>query len=253
MRRWLSSVGVLVAGDLREYFRTRFIMLSSSVMPIFMTLAFGVAAPDVGLRSASASYFEFIFPAILALGCMFSATFSGGYIVIVDRQKSVIREMAVSPTPYSAYAAARLTAVVIKCLPQLVLTLLVALPFFSGWAQGQWGVFLLAFTMTALMFAAIGMVFGAYSNVLTFPGWANLILMPSMYFCAVFFPLSDYQAGSLAIQLLPFTGAVELFRYGITGTTPLYGIAVNALLLVSYTMVLMLVWTVVLRRRIQES
>jgi len=253
MKRWLNNVGILAMADLREFYRTRFIILSSSVMPVFMTLAFSSAHIQIGAETGTGSYFEFIYPAILALGCMFSATFSGGYMVILDRQKSVIREMALSPTPYSAYAAARMFATVIKCFPQLGLTLLVAAPFYSGWASTNWAWILAAYVLTSLLFAACGMILGAYSNILTLPGWSNLVLMPSMYFCAVFFPLSDYQNAAIAVQLMPFTGAVELFRYGITGIAPLYGIGMNLLLLVGYTILLALLWIVVLQRRIREG
>nr|VFK25674.1 MAG: ABC-type multidrug transport system, permease component [Candidatus Kentron sp. MB]VFK29661.1 MAG: ABC-type multidrug transport system, permease component [Candidatus Kentron sp. MB]VFK74861.1 MAG: ABC-type multidrug transport system, permease component [Candidatus Kentron sp. MB] len=246
MNPWLDSVFILLATDLREFFRTRLIIPSSSVMPVMMTLAFGLAGPAIQTAGFGDTYFEFIFPSILALATMFSATFAAGYVVILDRQKGVIRDMMLSPAPYSAYVVGRLAGIVLKSIPPLLITLAVAAPLLSGWPWHLLPLFGLVFVLTSVQFAALGMIVGAYSNVMTFSGWANLYLMPFMFFCAVFFPLEAFGSAGWLVQFVPFTSSVQLFLYAVSGERPLHGIGINLILLFGYTVVFSLVWTVVL-------
>ena len=245
MTGWLRAFGSLVVSDLRQFYRVRLIVLSSSLMPVAMTLSFGLGEG----ASGSAPAFGFIFPGILALATMFSALFSGGYGIILDRQQSVIRDLMLSPVSYSAYVMARLLGVALKSTPPLGLSLLCALPFLAEWRPAHPFVALAAYLLSALLFAAVGMWIGSFSNVMTFPGLANFVLMPCMFFCGVFFPVADLGRLQALVQALPFTSTVALYRHALTGA-PLPAVAGQLALLAFDTAAIVALWTWIFKRRV---
>jgi len=253
MKAWMNNLSSLVITDLKEFFRVRLIITSSALMPVIMTLAYGLGMKGNGDSIEGMPYFDFIFPGILALGTMFSAVFCGGYIIILDRQKSLIRDLLLSPVSYSTYILARLFAAVIKSSAQFVFCLIVAIPFIERGFVVHPFMLLTAFFLTALLFAAVGMILGSFSNVLTFPGIANFVLLPSMFFGGVFFPLSNFKTLGVAIQLIPFTGSVGILRYSITGTNLWGSMGLNFFMLLFYTFGAIAFWIWFFKKRIRRG
>lgn len=245
MKGWLRGFGSLVLSDLRQFYRVRLIVLSSSLMPVAMTLSFGLGAGTSGTAPA----FGFIFPGILALATMFSAMFSGGYGIILDRQQSIIRDLMLSPVSYSAYVMARLVGVALKSTPPLAFSFVCALPFLAEWWPSHPLVALTAYLLSALLFAAVGMWIGSFSNVMTFPGLANFVLMPFMFFCGVFFPVADLGGLQPLVEALPFTSTVALYRYAVTGAA-LPAVAGELALLAFYTVATVALWTWVFKKKV---
>jgi ABC-2 type transport system permease protein len=250
VKAWWRGVVSLLQADLRQFFRVRLIIASSALMPMVAMIAFGLGMGSAPGTEGVASYFAFICPAILALGTLYSTVFSGGYVVILDRQQSVVRDLMLSPASYSSYVTARLVAVVVKATPQLLLSLACAWPFLSGVRLQHPVVMALGFVISAVLFASLGMMVGAFSDVLTFPGWANFILMPFMFFCGVFFPVRNLGPLVPVVQLLPFTSTVELFRYGVMGQAALGGAAGQLALLVLYAAAGVAAWTWLFKRKV---
>ncbi len=247
MTRWLRGFGSLVLSDLRQFYRVRLIVLSSSLMPVAMTLSFGLGGGD--RATGEVPSFAFIFPGILALATMFSAMFSGGYGIILDRQQSVIRDLMLSPVSYSAYVMARLVGVVLKSTPPLACALVCALPFLADWTPPHPFVALGTYALSALLFAAVGMWIGSFSNVMTFPGLANFVLMPFMFFCGVFFPVDNLGGLRPLVEALPFTSTVELYRYALTGAE-LPAVAGKVALLALYAAATVALWTWIFKKRV---
>jgi len=249
---WLKMLYTIMLADLKEFFRVRLIIVSSCVMPVLMTIAFGFGMNDQKAFNVE-NYFLFIFPAILALGTMFSSMFSGGYVIILDRQQSVIRDLILSPVTYSTYIIARIFSCVLKALPQLIASSLLALLFLKSFTPHCSLFIILSFILTSVLFSTIGMIIGSFSNVVTFPGLANIILMPSMYLCDVFFPIENFKEFSLVVKAIPFTPSVQLFRYGFTGKGDLAAASINLGMLLAYALVTILFWVWFFKKQMMDE
>lgn len=252
MNSWLRNVYSIMGADLKEFYRVKLIIISSCLMPVLMTVSFGLGTNYQEMANVK-NYFMFIFPAILALGTMFSSIFSGGYVIILDRQQSTIRDLIISPVSYSTYITARILASVIKASPQLIISFALALPFMESFHVPHPLSIIAAFVLTSLLFTTVGMIIGSFSNVVTFPGLANIVLMPSMFLSDVFFPIANFKQFAAVVKLFPLTNSVKLFRYGFIGEGSVGDIMIGLSLLALSSAVVIVFWTWLFRKRVLED
>ncbi len=207
---WLNKTYTLVIADIVEFFRIPLAVLSTILTPLAMVLSFGLGMKHGSIIDET-PYFLFLFPGILSLGTMFSCTFSTGYTIINDRQRRIISDIVLSPISYSSFVIARIVGSLIKSVIQFLLILIIGILFSQSLPSNLLLLFI-AFLLTGIIFSAIGMIFGVFTNILTFSGFANIVLMPAMFFSGIFFPISYYKRFAPIIQLLPFTLSVDIFR-----------------------------------------
>lgn len=236
---WFKRIYSLAVADLTEFFRIELIIVSVALTPVIMMLSFGLGMKGSNVLVEGIPYFVFVVPGIFALGTMFSCTFSAGYTIISDRQRRLISDIVLSPVSYSSFVIARVISVILKSSTQLILTGLIAVLLLRVSLSNVF-VFFVAFVLTAIFFGGIGMIFGSFTNALTFQGLANIILMPSMFFCGVFFPISNFKHMASIIQLLPLTAAIEVFRFGVSGEVLVGTLSSNLVLLLIYDLLALL-------------
>jgi ABC-2 type transport system permease protein len=242
MKSWFNEIYSLVLADVKEFFRIRFIITSSALMPVVMVLAFGLGARNGFNAIEGKDYFQYIFPAILAISAMFSSAYSAGFVIIFDREKYIVQDLIVSPVSYSSYILARIIASMIKSLPPLLIAMAIAIPLTSEPIIFNPLIVFVGFNLTTILFSTVGMIFGSFTVVYSFSGLVNIVLMPSMFFCDVFFPIANYQEFMYVVQIMPFTNAVQLFRYGISGEASMIGIPLNIMILLFYTVFTLGFW-----------
>jgi ABC-2 type transport system permease protein len=197
-----------MTADLKEFFRIKMAIFSSIVTPVVMMISFGLGVNKEGLL--------FFAPGILAIGTMFGCTYTVGYTIIIDRQRRTISDIVLSPISYGSFVIARILGGIVKCCFQLFATVLIGVIFFKLPLSHPL-LLVLAFILTAIFFGGIGMIFASSTNALSFPGIVNIVIIPFMFFCGVFFPVNNFiEWVSLIVKFLPFTASVEIFRYAVT-------------------------------------
>lgn len=223
----MNRIYTLIIGDLTEFFRIKMAIISSCITPIIMTISFGLG---VGKES-----FLFIVPGILALGTMFSCTFTVGYTFITDRQRRLISDIVLSPISYSSFVIARILGNIVKCCFQFFITTIIAIIFFRLPLPHPL-ILMTTYIFTAIFFGGIGMIFASLTSAMTFPGIVNILIIPFMFFCGVFFPVTNFVEWiSWIVRFLPFTSSVELFRYAVTNEFLVGSLVSNGILLIFYS------------------
>ena len=237
MKLWFKKVFSLLVADLTEYFRIPFIIISAALTPVMMLLSFGFGSGGDMVMLNNHNYFNYIAPGILAVGTMFSSTCAAGYTIIHDRQRKILNDFILSPISYSSFVIARILGVIVKSGIPLIITLVIGYILFDVSVVNVYWL-ILAFTMSSILYAGLGIILGTISNVLAFEGFANFFLIPSMYFGGVFFPITNYKEfGKLIYLLVPITSSVEMFRFGIAGYLTYGDISSHLALLFVYDMI----------------
>jgi ABC-2 type transport system permease protein len=218
MLAWLTRVYVVMRLDLTEYFRYRLAVISSILTPVVMVLAFGIGLRQSQFLAKGNPYIVFVTPGILALGVMLSSVYSAGYTVVLDRQRRLMDDIILSPVSYSAFITGRVGANLVKSSLQFTLTLLGVI-FWLGVIPRNVPLLMLIFILSAVFFSALGMTLAVHSNMLSFGGLANVVTVPLMYFCGVFFPVDYFEGAMRIFHYVPFTSSIELMRFAFNGTT----------------------------------
>ncbi|MEU3205801.1 ABC transporter permease [Streptomyces cyaneofuscatus] len=248
LSEWLVDVFRLVALDLRQFFDNKLYSVSTFLTSVSMVLAFGAATDEMASPTReAATFFDFVFPGILASGVMFSCAYTVGYTIIVDRNRRTIEDLILSPLSYSGFLVARFAGVVCKCLFQFAAVLVLGIAVFDATVESV-PLAALAFVTGCLVFAGLGVVIATFSTEISFPAVVNIIVIPLMYFAGVFFPLGNLGWVGEVMERLPLSVNVELFR-AATGQGP--SASGEALVLaVGYAVVAVAVAAYAFRRRI---
>lgn len=238
----MNQIYISLIADLTEFFRIKMAVLSSCITPVVMILSFGLG---VGKEQ-----FLFVAPGILALGTMFSCTYTVGYTVIMDRQRRLINDIVLSPISYSSFVISRVLGGIVKCFIQLLITVLITVIFFKLPLSHPL-LLIIGFIQSAILFGGIGMILASWTNAMSFPGIANLLMIPFMFFCGVFFPITNFAKGVLLIvKFIPFTASVEIFRYSITGRFLSENLTFNIVLLAVHSFIAVFLGIIIFKRSV---
>ena len=214
---WAAQTFNFIKLDLTQFFRDRLVVISTLLTSVSMLLAFGFGASDMkGFSNAGVNYFEYVFPGILAIGIMFSSTYTIGYAFLVDRQRRTIEDIVLSPISYMGFIVARVVGMLIKSALQFVFVIVISHFFFAVMID-SFAFLTLIFVLQCIFFASLGIIISTFTNEISFSGFVNIILIPLTYFCGVFFPVDGFGQAKDFISLLPLSIHVDLFRAGITG------------------------------------
>lgn len=209
---WLADTSRLVALDMRQFFDNKLFSISTFLTSVSMVLAFGAATDEMASPSPDAgTFFDFVYPGILAAGIMFSCTYTVGYTIIVDRNRRTIEDLILSPLSYSGFLVARFAGVTLKCLFQFAAVLILGIAVFGANVESV-PLATFAFITGCLAFAGLGVIVATFTNEISFPAVVNIIVIPLMYFAGIFFPLQNLGWVGDVMARLPLSINVELFR-----------------------------------------
>ncbi|ACA86288.1 ABC transporter permease [Shewanella woodyi] len=251
IKYWARDAYNLIYLDLLQFFRSKLIVISSLLTSVTMVLAFGLGA-DNGqpIVPIEGNYFAFILPGILAVGIMFSSTYTMGYTFIVDCQRRTIEDIVLSPLSYVGFIVSRIIGMSLKCSLQFLLVLMISMLFFNATIESYVLLFFAFFT-ECITFAALGIIVASFTNEISFSSLINIIIIPLSYFGGVFFPLDNFGSFSNVVSALPLAAHIEVFRDAMaaTSSTDLY---FNLLLTTFYSLTSIWVAMYVFKFRIQR-
>lgn len=214
--RFGRGLWAVLLRDLKRYFADRLRLLTSLAQPLLYLFVLGS-----GLGASSrlgGGYLPFIFPGIIAMSLLFTATFSGIGIVF-DREYGFLKAVLVAPVTRREIALAKVLSGALQGMIQGLL--LLAFAPLAGLRPGPAAVaqMLLAMVLAALVFSAMGVALASrFKSAEVFPVIMNAVLLPMFFLSGAMFPLSGVPRWLAALAWLdPVAYGVDLMRGALLG------------------------------------
>jgi ABC-2 type transport system permease protein len=211
----MSGVWAIVMLDMKRFWQDRVRLFAGLIQPLLYLFVLG-AGLGASFQHGGVDYRRFIFPGVLGLALLFTATFAAISIVF-DRQIGFLKAVLVSPVPRVAIAVGKVVAGALQALVQGVVVLLFA-PL-AGVHPDLAGVALAlgAMLLAALTFSAIGVSLAArFTSTTVFPIMSNAVLLPMFFLSGAMYPL---QPAPHWLRVLahfdPVAYAVDLMRQAL--------------------------------------
>lgn len=202
-----SSIKMLVRD------KTAFIM--ALVFPVVFVLAFAVfdvnfsadgAIPDV-------DYFEYVLPALLAIGLMNFAMVGTAASVARYRELKVLKRIVVTPLPPSRFILGQVGARLVLAAIQTAIIMIVGL-LVGGTLGSSWPLLFVISTLGNLIFLSLGLaIAGRVGSVDAANNFAGLATTPLMFLSGSFFPVESMPGWLQPVaDLLPLTPLIDSMR-----------------------------------------
>ena len=214
MMRAIYAVAVL---DLKRFWLDRARLVAGLAQPLLYLFVLG-AGLGASSRLGGGDYQRSIFPGVLGLSLLFTATFAAISIVF-DRQIGFFKAVLVAPVPRSAIALGKIIAGAVQAFVQAA----IVLPFapFVGVHLGFLEVIELlgAMALASMTFSAIGVAFASrFTSTTVFPIVSNAVLLPMFFLSGALYPLDAAPRWmKAAAHFDPVAYAVDLMRGALLG------------------------------------
>ncbi len=214
LRSELRAIKIVWLRELIRFANDRLRIATTLVQPLLFLFVLGSGLQSLtGASTEGVDLKTFIYPGVLCLSVMFTAMFSAASIVW-DREFGFLREMMVAPVRRSSIVigkclggatVASLQGVILICLAGLV-----HVPYEPALILGIFALqLLLAFSITAFGI----MVAARITQVQSFMGVVQMIVMPMFFISGALFPVTGLPAWLTVLNRLdPLTYAVDPMR-----------------------------------------
>ena len=214
---WTRMVGAQSAMELRltaRRYENLFVML---VIPPALLAFFG-AVPV--LSTGADRPVDFLLPGVLALAVISTAFVNLGIATGFERGYGVLKRLGGSPLPRSALIAAKLAAVAVLEIVQVILLVGIAAVAF-GWGPGPGAAPLVAagaLVVGTVAFAGLGLLFAGTLRPEATLAAANGLFLLFLLLGGVVLPLSHLPGPVETVsRLLPAAALSDLLRAGLAG------------------------------------
>jgi ABC-2 type transport system permease protein len=216
-RSWrgeLRAIKIVWRRELIRFANDRVRIVTSLVQPLLFLFVLGAGLQQLSAASTHGLDLKtFIYPGVLCMSVMFTAMFSAASIVW-DREYGFMREMMVAPIRRSSIVVGKClggaTVAGFQGVIMIALAPTVGVPYSATLVLGVFVLqLLLAFTITAFGV----MVAARISQIQSFMGVMQLVIMPMFFISGALFPVTGLP-GWLAVlnRLDPLTYAVAPMR-----------------------------------------
>ncbi len=215
----LRGIYAVVVLDMKRFWLDRARLIAGLAQPLLYLFVLGAGiGSSMGGSMGGGSYKPFIFPGVLGLSQLFTATFAA-ITIVFDRQIGFFKAVLVSPVPRPAIALGKIAAGAL----QAYLQGLVVLPFawLAGVPLGLGPTLALlgAMALASVTFSAMGVAVAArFTSTTVFPIVSNAVLLPMFFLSGALYPLMTAPRWmQLAAHLDPVAYAVDLMRGALLG------------------------------------
>lgn len=201
-------------------------VLVTLIVPTLLLLFFGTVAI---LPAGAGRPVDFLLPGILALAVMSTAMVSLGIATAFERHYRVLKRLGGSPLPRAGLLAAKLAAVIVVELLQVVLLLSVAGLVFGWRPSGSPALALVTLLLGTAAFGGLGLTMAGALRAEATLAAANGLYLVFLLLGGILFPLSALPpALAVPAALLPATALADVLRWTLTldGSAPLGSLAV---------------------------
>ena len=224
----IRGIYAIVVLDLKRAWLDRTRLAAGLAQPLLYLFVLG-AGLGGSSRLGGGQYQRYIFPGVLGLTLLFSATFAA-IVIVFDRQIGFFKAVLVAPLPRPAIAFGKIAAGALQALAQG----LILLPFaplvgvrldLASIVELIGGMMLAATT-----FSAMGVAVAArFTSTTVFPIISNAVLLPMFFLSGALYPLKNAPHWiQIATYLDPVAYAVDLMRGAVLGQfffPPLFSIS----------------------------
>lgn len=217
----MNAIYILWLRELKRYFRSRAMMVSSLGQPLLYLLVLGFGLGPVFQRAGNGSYIQFVAPGIIGMSVLFTSVFSG-IGLLWDRQFGFLKETLVAPVPRVAIMIGKTlggaTVATIQGLIVLVICLI------AGFRPVNWLLLPLAIVvmiLTAFVFAGLGVAIGSrLKDIQGMQLIMNFLVLPIYFLSGALFPLTDLPSVlSFFTRIDPLSYGVDALRNVLIGTS----------------------------------
>ena len=221
-------------------------LITRAVQPALWLVIFGeVLARVRAIPTGDLSYIDFMAPGILAQSVLFIAIFYG-IAVIWERDLGILHKFLASPTPRAALVLGKAVSAGERALVQAVIVYLLA--FVLG-VKLNWNPLALVGVLVVVLLGSA--LFSTFSLIIAclvktrerFMGIGQVLTMPLFFASNAIYPISIMPSWLQVIsQGNPLTYEVEALRVlMVTGGIPTYGLAIDIVVLLTTTAVMVIV------------
>jgi ABC-2 type transport system permease protein len=235
--RFGHGLWAVLLRDLKRYLADRLRVITNLAQPLLYLFVLGSGLG--GSSRLGSAYLPYIFPGVVGMSLLFTATFSGIGIVF-DREYGFLKAVLVAPVSRREIALAKVLSGAAQGLMQGLLLLCFA-PL-TGLRPGplQFVGMLLAMILAALVFSAMGVAVAArFKSIEVFPVIMNAVLLPMFFLSGALYPLTNAPRWlTLAAYADPVAYGVDLMRGALLGEQhfhPLLSVGMLLLALVALT------------------
>ena len=213
IRHQLRATSVVWRRELVRFSRDRTRMLTGLVQPLLFLFVLGTGLSSLVARGTDLDFRTFLYPGIVAISVLFTATFAG-ISLVWDREWGFLREMMVAPVRRSSIVVGMslggATIASLQGLIVLALAPLADVPYDPVLLLGLLALMLLlAFTVTASAVLAASRI----KQLQAFTAVMQMLVMPLFFLSGALFPLSGLPTWLNVLNRLdPLTYAVDPMR-----------------------------------------
>lgn len=215
----MKGLYAIIALDMKRYLQEPMRLFPGLVQPLLYLFVLGTGlGASMGKMPAAGDYRGFIYPGIITLSLLFTATFAGISIVF-DRQVGFFKAVLVAPVSREAIAGGKIAAGALQAIIQGGL-LLVILPFMHM-NVGVMDIALAipAMVLASLTFSAMGVALAArFTSATVFPVIINTVILPMYFLSGAMYPLQPAPGWMQKLAHLdPVAYGVDLIRGALLG------------------------------------
>jgi ABC-2 type transport system permease protein len=213
----IRGIYAIVLLDLKRAWLDRARLLAGLAQPLLYLFVFG-AGIGASSQQGAADYRRYIFPGVLGLSLLFSATFAA-IVIVFDRQIGFFKSVLVSPLPRYAIAFGKILSGAIQSFVQGAIVLPFAPLAGVTMSIGSFFELVAAMALASLTFSALGVaVASRFSSATVFPIVSNALILPMFFLSGAMYPLKNAPHWmQIVTHLDPVAYAVDLMRGSILG------------------------------------
>jgi ABC-2 type transport system permease protein len=211
------GIYAIVILDLKRAWLDRARLAAGLAQPLLYLFVLG-AGIGGSSQLGGPEYRRYIFPGVLGLSLLFSATFAA-IVIVFDRQIGFLKAVLVAPIPRSAIAFGKITSGAIQAFAQGA----VILPFapLAGVSLTPLSLLNLvgAMLLSSFAFSAMGVAVAArFTSTTVFPVISNALLLPMFFLSGALYPLRNAPHWiQVATRFDPVAYGVDLMRGAALG------------------------------------
>lgn len=238
----ISAIYIMWLRQLKRYFRSKARIVGALGQPLLFLVALGFGLGPVFQQAGQGNYLEFLVPGVVAMGILFTATFSG-VEVIWDKEFGFLKETLVAPVSRIEIMVGRtLGGATVAMFQGVVILFIASLIGFNIANPVGIPLALLYMALIALTFTAMGTAIA--SMLEDFQGFQlimNLLVFPLFFLSGALFPLHGLPSILSAIVTVnPLSYGIDGMRGALLGTY-FYSPHIDLLVLAVITAALLLI------------
>lgn len=215
----ISSIAALTALELRLAARRGENILVTLVIPVAVLLFFGGS----GVIALAANPVPSLVPGTIALGIVAAGLVNLGIATAFERRYGVLKRLGAAPLPRGGFLAAKLTAVLVLEMVQLIVIVAAATLAF-GWSPGPaWSpiVVVVAVALGTAAFVSLGLLLAGTLRAEAVLALANALFLGLLMVGGVVLPVDHLPTFLQGFAtLLPSSALADVLRIGLdSGTT----------------------------------